>query len=253
MNNNLTRRTWRTCLLLTSLIIAPLTAVADEQDWEYEGAVYLWGASIGGTTVAGDDVDISFSDLIRNLDMAFIGTFAARKDQWGLFADLIYLNVSDDIQTTANIIDRPVTLKTGVDLKGFITTLGGSYRVLDTDATSLRLLAGARYLKLDTELKFNLGEGRLPRTVSESGSVWDGIVGIRGQADLNDQWYLTYYADVGGGDSKRTWQMLVGVNYRFERVDAVFGYRYLDWDFDDSDAFDDLNLSGPFAGVKFRF
>jgi hypothetical protein len=52
-----------------------------------------------------------------------------------------------------------------------------------------------------------------------------------------------------------TWQALGAINYRFQRVDAVVGYRYLDWDFDDGDMlnFDDLNLSGPFAGVKFLF
>jgi hypothetical protein len=35
----------------------------------------------------------------------------------------------------------------------------------------------------------------------------------------------------------------------------VFGYRYLKWDFDDGDMlnFDELDLSGPFAGIKVRF
>ncbi len=59
--------------------------------------------------------------------------------------------------------------------------------------------------------------------------------------------------DVGTGDSDLTWQALAAVNYRFEKVGVVVGYRYLDYDFDDSDVFDDLNLSGPFVGVKFRF
>jgi hypothetical protein len=253
MNNNDSRLTWRICLLLISLTVTPLTAVADEHGWEYEGAVYLWGAGIGGTTVTGDDIDISFSDLISNLDMAFMGAFVARKNDWGLFADLIYLNVSEDIKTTGNIINRPVKLKTNVVLKGFITTLGGSYRVLENDTTALSLLAGARYLKLETDLKFDIGQGAIKKKVSDSGSVWDGVVGIRGQTDLNEQWYLTYYADVGAGESDLTWQILAGVNYRFASVDAALGYRYLEWDFNDNDIFDDLNLSGPYLGVRFQF
>jgi hypothetical protein len=58
---------------------------------------------------------------------------------------------------------------------------------------------------------------------------------------------------VGAGGSNLTWQALVAISYRFQRVDAVVGCRYLEYDFDDSEVFDDLNLSGPFAGVKFRF
>ncbi len=44
-----------------------------------------------------------------------------------------------------------------------------------------------------------------------------------------------------------------GVGYRFDRVDAVLGYRHLEWRFDDSPVFDDQNRSGPFAGVIFLF
>ncbi len=42
-----------------------------------------------------------------------------------------------------------------------------------------------------------------------------------------------------------------GVGYRFDRVDAVPGYRPMAWRFDDSPVFDDRNRSGPSAGVKF--
>jgi hypothetical protein len=83
--------------------------------WEFAGEVFLWGASIGGTSSAGDDIDISFGDLIGNLDFALMGALAARRDRYTLFADLIYLDVSDGINTTANIVGRPV--KTGIDVE----------------------------------------------------------------------------------------------------------------------------------------
>ena len=41
--------------------------------WEFAGELFLWGAGIGGTPSAGDDVDISFGDLIDNLDFAVMG------------------------------------------------------------------------------------------------------------------------------------------------------------------------------------
>jgi hypothetical protein len=149
------------------------------------------------------------------------------------------------------IIGRLATV-IDAELKAFISTLGGAYSVLETESTRLNLLAGVRYLWLDGELKFDI-DSLIKEKVSDSGHNWDGIVGLRGKTDLNEKRYLTYYADVGAGDSDLTWQARAAISYRFDKVDAVVGYRYLDYDFDDSQVFDDLNLGGPFAGVKFRF
>ena len=80
---------------------------------------------------------------------------------------------------------------------------------------------------------------------------------MRGKADLSDKWYLRYHLDAGTGDTDFTWQALAGFGYQFNKMDAVFGYRHLEWDFDDGDTFgatfDDLNFSGPYAGVKYLF
>ena len=243
-----------TAFVLTVIVLATFasTAKAETSGWEFGVEAYLWGAGIDGRTTAGDKIDISFDNLISDLQLGFMGSVAASKDRWTLFADLVYLDVDDDETSTANIIGRPVKTKVDVELKGFISTLGAAYRIVETDNTRFNVLAGARYLWLDTDLKFEIGEG-IRDKVSESGHVWDGIVGVRGATDLNERWYLTYYADVGTGDSDLTWQALAALNYRFSKFDAVLGYRYLDWDFDDNDTFDDLNISGPFAGVKFKF
>ena len=248
--------------LLTTLAmscgLASTLAVAAEQDpapghWEWGAQIYLWGAGIGGTTVGGDDVDISFNDLISNLDFAYMGTLAARRDKLTLFADLMYLDVTGSDSTTANLIGFPVKAEIDVGMKGFISTLGGAYRVLETDNTDLHALAGARYLKLDADLDIEIAAIGVKESYSDSGSVWDGVVGVKGNTDLTDNWYLSYYADVGTGNSKLTWQALGAVNYRFSKVDAVLGYRYLAWEFDNDDTFDDVNISGPYAGVKFRW
>jgi hypothetical protein len=61
----------------------------------------------------------------------------------------------------------------------------------------------------------------------ESGSVWDGIVGARGHVNLTEKWYLPFYADIGTGQSKLTWQALGGIGYRFKWFDFTVAYRYL--------------------------
>jgi hypothetical protein len=225
---------------------------ADSEQWGYRGQIYLWGAGIDGDTVSGDDIDIDFGDLITNLDFAFMGTLAAGKDKWALFADLIYLNVSKETSSTANIIGIPVRTNTDVTMKGFITTLGGAYNVFERGGTRINALAGLRYLSLKTDLDFTLGNVR-QGGISESGNAWDGVVGLRGKTDLSPRWYLNYYGDIGTGDSRLTWQANAGINYRFEHVDATLGYRYLRWETDQSGIFDNLALSGPYAGVSFRW
>jgi len=136
-------------------------------------------------------------------------------------------------------------------MKGYVSTFGVSYRVIDDDGTSLDLLAGERYFKLDFDLDVEVGGSKTK--YSDSEDVLDGIIGAQVLYDLNDSWYHSCYADVAAGDSKLTWQAWPGVGYRFEKIDVVAGYRHLAWETDGGDTIDDINFSGPMLGVKFRF
>jgi hypothetical protein len=215
--------------------------------WVFGAEAYLWGASIGGTSANGDDVDIGFGSLLKDLDLGFMTTLGAAKGRWTVFADLIYLNVSDDVKGPDDIIELDVRLK------GVVSTFGAAYSLAETDRSRFNLFGGGRYLWLDAKLKLEI-EDENRGSLSDSGAIWDAVIGLRGKTDLNDKWYLTYFADIGTGQSKLTWQALAAISYRFRKLDAVVGYRYLDWNFDnDSGAFNDLNFHGPFAGVKVRF
>lgn len=50
-----------------------------QENWDFTGFIYLWGAGLGGETVTGNDVDVSFSDILDNLDFGLMGTLEARK------------------------------------------------------------------------------------------------------------------------------------------------------------------------------
>lgn len=221
--------------------------------WAFGGEFYLWGAGVGGRTAGGDKIDIGFSDLVKDLNLGFMATLAAAKGKATLFADFLYMDVSDDTKSTAYVIGYPVRADVNVDLKAFVSTFGGAYSFLETGSTRLNLLAGGRYLWLKGQLKYDINGGLIKGKITESGHTLDGIVGLRGKTDINDKWYLTYYGDVGTGDSKLTWQALGAISYRFSKADAVIGYRYLDYDFRNAKVIDNLNLSGPFAGFKMSF
>ncbi len=60
------------------LVIVPCGTLAAEESsqkegWEFDAALYLWGASIGGTTTEGDEIDVGFNDIIKNFDFGHTG------------------------------------------------------------------------------------------------------------------------------------------------------------------------------------
>lgn len=211
-----------------------------ETDWKFSAEVYLWGASIGGKTGSGSKIDVDFDDLFKDLEMGFMGLFGAHKGKWSLLADVIYLDVEDDTTVGPGI-------KLNVELTGWIVHPVVAYNLVENENFKLHILGGARYLYLDTDLELG------PLREDDPVSYWDGIVGVRGNVNLAEKWYLTYHLDIGTGESKVTYQALGGVGYKFKWFDVIAAYRYLRWDFDSGDTLDDLDLHGPFGGVKFEF
>lgn len=252
-------------LVLTSAmaLMASATSVSAEESltegWTPGLGLYFWGASIGGKTATGSDIDVGIDTLVRNLNMAFMGNLTARKDKVTLAMDVIYLNVGANNNGDINLPITPgginIPVESRIQMKAWVLTPNIRYNVIETDKAKMDVLAGARYLWLDAELKATVKgplQNRTPR-IADSDGVWDGIVGVVGEVNLNDKWYAPYYLDVGAGGSNFTWQAMAGVGYRFDKFDAILTYRHMDWDFDDNDVFDDLNLSGPMIGIKGEF
>jgi len=220
--------------------VAPGSVIAQEADWEFGVEIYLWGASVGGETGSGSDLNVDFEDLVEDLNLGFMGVFGAQKGKWSFLADVIYLDVEGDTTVGPGV-------KLDLELTGWVVTPAVGYNLVETERGRLDILGGARYLYLDTDLR--LGSDSFP----DSGSFWDGIVGVRGAVNLTEKWYLPYYLDIGTGESDLTWQALGGVGYKFNKFDVVVAYRYLYWDFKDGDQLDDLNFHGPYVGFKFVF
>lgn len=244
-------------ILITSALSAALSlggpaALGQETgNWQWGAELYFWGANLDGRTITGDDIELDIDQIVKDLKFGAMGAVAARKNDLTLFADVIYLDVGDSNSTNVDVGGAPVEVDGDIDLKGVISTFGLGQRVYDQGNTSIDVTGGIRYLWLQADI--GLEAAGLSVSEAQSGTNIDGVVGFRGTTDLNEDWYLSYYADIGTGQSDFTWQALGAVNYRFERVDVAVGYRYLDWKFNDFDPFDDLSLHGAFAGLKFAF
>ena len=240
------------CLVFT----LPSTSKANVHEqgggWQFAAEVYLWGASIGGETATGSDLDIDFDDIIDGLNMALMGTVGVKKDRLGFMMDTIYLDTSDN----NNLNTRIGGVNANVDLSSWIITPMVGYEVVQADQFSLNVIAGLRYLYLNADVDLRNADPAGPAygvSASDSGDNWDGIIGVRGDIIFATDWFIPYHLDIGTGDSDFTWQAFAGLGYHFKHFDILAGYRYLSWDFDDNDVIDDMNLSGFIGGMKFYF
>jgi hypothetical protein len=196
------------CASAISMVPA-MVVVADSSaldDWQFKAGVYLYAAGVKGETASGSDLDISFSDLINNLNMAFMGNVEARKSKWSLAADVVYLNVGAGGGGRVPIQSAPgisVKVEADVKLRAWVLGFTGGYRVLQSERANLDVIAGARYLEISSFLNTSSRPGPLARTgeLAASATNWDTIVGVKGEVNLRDNWYAPYYLDAGTGDS----------------------------------------------------
>ncbi len=245
-----------------SLLMSALPAAAADSsaadEWQWEGNLYLWTSEMDVSTQSGASLSIPFSDILDNLDMAFMGGLGASKGKWSFKADIIYLKLSTDVsalKTLPGPRQGEVALAANVGMKSWIVTPTVGYNLIDTEKGSLAVLGGARYLWLNVPIDLTTTVGPITRFYSESpsGTNWDAIVGVRGELNLAPKWFAPFYVDGGGGDSKSTWQGFAGIAYRFDKFDAVGGYRYLNYKFKGGAALNTLTVKGPLLGAAFRF
>ena len=250
------------CLLALFSQQAMAQSETGDDEWNHSLAVYLWGASLSGTTSQGTGVDVSFKDILDNLEFVAMGSYMARKGRWSIMTDVIYLDVSGDQEldllppVEGDIID--VTTTGSLDMKTWVVQLGGGYNLYnDGEGTTTDFVFGLRYLDLKTDLLLNFNivppDVDLSFPFSASEDVWDAIIGLRGAISLGDRWFMPWGANIGGGDSDLTWQAMAGIAFKASSwADIALTYRYLKWELDGK-VVDDLSISGPLLGVIFRF
>lgn len=230
----------------------PPPAPADE-GWWFRAAPYAWVTATEGDIGIGAlsaPIDISISDTLDTLDMAFMGVFEAGYGRFSVGLDMIYGKTSDDFSAGGRIFDS-----FRFEQKEWILTPFAACRVIQKEGYHMDVFAGARIVFMEAELTGRLvGPGELH---SSQDTDWaDPIIGIRGQADFADRWFFRYNGDIGGFgvSSDLTWQAFAGIGYRFtENVSAALGYRGLGMDYSKGNFTYDVVSHGPVIGLEVRF
>ena len=267
----------RVAVLAVLAVPAAALAQSDIQQpsgaWRYGLSVYGYFPSLSGsastpTSPGGPTIDVSADKIIDSLKFTFMASFDANNGRYGVFTDLLYLDLGGSKQGTRDftIDHRPISASTSAnldwDLKGALWTLAGYYRVPTEPRFTLDVLGGARMFKLKPKLGWSIqgdldGIAAASRSgqASQSETLWDAVVGAKGRVALDDarRWSLPYYVDVGTGQSRLTWQAAAGVSYAFSWGELTGMWRYISYDMKSDSTVQDLSFNGPMVGATFRW
>jgi hypothetical protein len=264
----------RAVRLAVLAMFAPAAALAQAPgEWQTSATLYLYLPSVSGNTSfpsgsSGSPIDVSANQILDSLKMAFMGSLSLHNGRWGAFTDVVYVDLGNtktqnrDFTIGNTAIPAGTSADLGLDLKAWVWTLAGQYRVASDAALTVDLLGGARMLDVTQRLDWNItgSLGSLP-PASRSGStevsqtLWDAIFGLRGRYSFGAQreWSLPFYVDVGTGESTMTWQAAAGVAYGFKWGELSAMWRTLDYDMKSGQPVQDLSFSGPMIAASFRW
>lgn len=249
---------WKKRILTRGIMLAVLmnlstfSAAQEADTWHNEITIYGWLAGIDGDIrfpgATSPDITVQASDIIEDLNMVFMGNYVGNYNKWSLIADIIYMDIGEGVRTP--LLGNP----TGIDLNISSTVFTGAvgYDLFSSPASVLVLVGGVRYMSLDVDAELECFDTQVTE-ISGSESLLDGIIGLKGAFMFGDKWYFPYAADIGTGASDLTYQLYGAIGYRFSWGDIRVGYRFLGYDLGDDKVMEDLHLSGPVAGVGFRF
>lgn len=229
----------------------PPAEAADE--WSFAVSPYFWGAGLSGETkqfgLPKVKIDSSFSDILENLDFAFMAAAEARYDRFSVIGDFMYTKISASGNTPFGVLatDVDVTSETLVGM------LGAGYAIVDGPSGHLDVVGGIRVWSVDTNLSFN--GGLLDGREGDDGATWvDGMVGLRGKYAITPEWFLSGWGFVGAGGADIDWDVAASIGYQFsDTISAVAGYRALGVDYRKDGFVFDTVQQGPILGLTVRF
>ena len=255
MRRALTRLAAAGVLALTTAAAARAqTVLADDDQWHFAIAPYMWFAGLEGTLSVGRfvevPVDVPFSDVISNFDIGLLAHFEGRKNRFGWATDVMYLKLGAPVASSAPVLGP---LGVTADVRLLLTEGLGFYRVAkggrSDNPSHLDVLAGVRYIRTSSGLENDvLQTGKLT-------TDWvDGLVGVRFRAGLGSRAAFIGRGDVAGLGSEFSWNLEGDVTFLLSQRWALgAGWRHLDIDYDKGEGSGRRVFDAAFDGPRAWF
>lgn len=252
----------REAAICSFVVLAALfasTPTLAEEPWQFRLSPYAWLAGAKGNvgTVAGQPtvpIDVSPWDAAKDVDGAVMLMLDARKGRHGFLADLLYARVEPEFE----LLPPPIDLGLTATAETTMATLAYQYQLYREEGTVVDLLAGLRYWRMDTELRFSGGLGFLAgRSIRNRESWLDPAVGIKGRLPLgNSRFYFEGGAGIGGFNvgSDLFYEVNANVGYQWNRsLGTTIGYRMFDVDYENDGYVYDVRQQGWQLGLTWSF
>ena len=233
--------------LCTIALLAPLHIGAAETNlWTFDVSLYGLAVGMSGDLGVGPvtvPVDVTFQDVVNNLEFGFMGAARVGYGPWALTTEGLYMGLEGTKNGVTAELDQWMMEETL------------SYRV----SKYIEPLVGVRYNHLAGQLR---GPGILPTPVMPTGTQtwWDPILGANLCLPLAKKFSLELRGDVGGFGvgSDLTWQVFPYLDWRFATWGSLqAGYRWLSMDYETGSGADrfkyDIVNQGPQLGFTFLF
>jgi hypothetical protein len=226
------------CLVFVAAV-TPAAGQTPSDAWQLTVAPYLMAAGMSGTTtVAGQtvEVDASISDVFSNLQFGAMGIVVARKGDWGLGGDAVWVALGTSV-------DAPPA---NVDANQGMFAFYGLRRLSD----SADVTFGLRWNIMQTTLDL-----KTPGIVREQTKQWvDPIVGLNLRTPASGRWRGGLYTEIGGFGA---WQIFPTIGIAVgERGSLELGYRWISTDYETGENLTlftwDVLSQGPVFGFAFR-
>lgn len=238
------------CMVGLAALVAPPAARAS--GWDYDFALYLFALGMdGGIAVRGRDadIDLSFSDILEDLEMAATGHLEAnkRESRWGWFTDVFWSSLGRNFDQNLGEFDLNMVYLEGAGTYAF--------------GENFNLLAGLRYIDMDMTLDLRpLTDPPGPIRVTGDQNWTDLMVGGRYRKSFGERWGFSARGDLAGfgisGGSDLTWNVVLLGQFKVaSRVGLILGYRWLDIDYENTDDLFvfDVRQAGPVFALNYSF
>jgi hypothetical protein len=248
-----------------------LAQVADT--WKWQASIYAYLPDISGKTTfpppaGGSSATVDAQTIIDSLKFTFMGNLEATNGRWGMFTDVVYMDLGNtksgyrDFTLGGSSLPAGADANVSYDLKGWAWTLAGTWRIASSPAATVDLVGGTRLFDLKQTFGYEItGNVASIPTAGRAGtseakiSNWDAIVGAKGRIALGDErkWFVPWYVDIGTGESDLTFQAVGGIGYSFKWGDVVAMWRYLDYDMKSGKKIESMTFNGPAIAAVFHW